>query len=464
MGDAAPSGRGSRARWLRGAAPYLLALLLVLLAAAARQFLGERVPDISPTALFYPAILITALAGGLWPGVLALILGVLISWTLLTQPYGFAVPDLGSGVNLAVFVFTGALMLITGVRSRTSIDRLQAGNRRLADRELRYRTLFECVSDGFALLRAIRDERGRLTDYVVLEANPALLQIMGAELHEVIGRRGREIVPDAPAAWFQACNAALKGQPITFEYQSADALRWFEMHVSAVGEDQLAQFMVEITERKLAELRQSELFDELNHRVKNNLAIVSAMLSMQARNADIAEVSEHLRKAVDRVHTIADVHAALYRSGGKDEVDFAGYLHDLCNRLSRSLLEGDRVRLEVRSEPAALPLDMAVALGVIVNELVTNAAKHAYPPPASGAIVVELRRSAGGLDLIVADAGVGLSGQLGAGLGMRLIRSLAQQIGATVERGDGPGAVFTVKVPHYALLRNGLADPQARLL
>jgi two-component sensor histidine kinase len=205
------------------------------------------------------------------------------------------------------------------------------------------------------------------------------------------------------------------------------------------------------------------MFDELNHRVKNNLAMVSSLLALQARTAG-PDVGAHLQKAVDRIQAIADVHASLYRSSRKDDVDFAAYLGDLCRRLDGSLLADDRVRITLEAESAVLPLERAVALGVIVNELVTNAAKHAYPAPAKGQIAVRLERVDRSLVLSVADTGCGLPDQPGGGLGMRLVRSMVQQIGGLLEVDRGPGAVFRVRLPDAPLSPFSVHEPQGRLL
>jgi two-component sensor histidine kinase len=328
--------------------------------------------------------------------------------------------------------------LMTGGRSSRA---------RLAHRELRYRALFEGVSDGFALVEAVRGPDGRLVDYVVLEANPALHRILQKD-EPLVGRRQTEILPKAPPGWMQACETAFQGRALRFEYHSIGGRRWFDIHLSRVGPDQVAQLIVDITDRKQAEARQAEMFDELNHRVKNNLAVVSAMLAMQARASPSPEVRDHLAKAVDRIKTIADVHASLYRSGRRDEVEFAAYLNDLCARLGESVLDKARVGLQIHADPAVLPLDKAVALGVVVNELVTNAAKHAYPSPATGIIAVKLVWDGEELKLTVGDDGPGFSAEPPrSGLGMRLVRSLVQQMGAAFTVEHHPGASFTIRIP-----------------
>jgi two-component sensor histidine kinase len=327
------------------------------------------------------------------------------------------------------------------------VRRLRAGQRRPADPDRTYRTLFECVSDGFALVEVIRDGEGRVADYLVLEANPALMRMLSIS-QSPVGKRAAEVLHNPPAAWIGACDQAMRSGALSFEFHSPGADRWFEIHLSRITDTQLAQLVVDITDRKRLEQRNSEMFDELNHRVKNNLAIVSAMLSMQSRRASSPELRAQLETAVDRIQTIADVHASLYRKSGKDEVDFAAYLQDLCERLRRSVLDPDRIDLEVVAEPADLPLDKAVAMGVVVNELVTNAAKHAYPPPTRGPVSVKLRHVDGELVLTVGDSGKGLPAEPPpTGLGMRLVRSLVQQLGARLEVVHSPGAAFQVRLP-----------------
>lgn len=327
-------------------------------------------------------------------------------------------------------------------RGKVADGALQSG----ADHQ--YRTLFECMSDGFLLVEVIRDTTGHVADYVVVEANPALVRMMGWESSPV-GRRQSEMFAHAPSSWLKACDTAMRGQPIGLEYSSSTSNRWFEFHFSRITNSQLALLVVDITQRKRVEQGRDEMFDELNHRVKNNLAIVSSMLTMQARAATAPAVREQLATAVDRIQTIADIHASLYRTGRKNEVDFAAYLHDLCDRLGSSLLDPDRITLTLQAAPTFLPLDRAVALGVLVNELVTNAAKHAYPAPSTGRISVQLEHDDGGLALTVSDRGKGFPAEPPkTGLGMRLVKSLVRQLGATFEIEHSPGAVFRLRVPH----------------
>jgi two-component sensor histidine kinase len=297
------------------------------------------------------------------------------------------------------------------------------------------------MSEGFALCEAIwRD--GRLADYRIIEINPALQAMLGVG-PEAAGT----LLSDGatPRRWLEVCERVLvKGKPIGFEFHNRVTGRWHEIRLTRVGRNRIAQFFFDITERKEAHEHQARLFDELNHRVKNSLTMVSALLQMQAKDAS-AQVRGALSKAVARVEAISEVHGSLYAGGRTTEIDFALYLETLCKRLEDSLLEGDRIAIEVVAEQIDIPVDQAAPLGMIVNELVTNAVKHAYPPPRSGRIEVRLDRRPGLLVLSVRDWGAGLgvnAGEDSTGLGMKVVASLVRQIGATFQTQIGPGAWF----------------------
>lgn len=317
-----------------------------------------------------------------------------------------------------------------------------------------YRVLFETMSEGFIFCRAVRDPSGRLTDYVFLLANPAFLRGFG-EGEDIVGRTLRELRPDAPEAWFANFQHTLDtGEPRRLQYFDRRIGRWFDVHCTRVSPDRFAHFYVDITEIKAAERHKAELLAELNHRVKNNLAIVASLLTLQARGKS-AEVREQLDRAVDRIQAIADLHAGLNQADDPEEVDIQAYLETLARRLSRSLSEDTRVRVEVEAPATRLRLDLAVDLGIVVNELVTNAAKHAYPPPAEGMVTVRLKTAPGELVLFVGDAGKGLpaGGPAASGLGMRVVKSLIQKRGGALTTRNAPGACFEIRLPWTA------ADP-----
>jgi two-component sensor histidine kinase/PAS domain-containing protein len=425
------------------------AILFVLAATGVRLWLGRLIPAVTIFGLYYPAIMGAALIGGELSAALALVLGLANCWVLLHGVRTDIFPPEALAVNLLLFVFTGAIIGAAGARLRRLLRRRGADIERLADREARYRALFEGVSEGFALMEGVRDSAGRLVDLATIEANPAIRKMFKVE-GPVFGRLQSEIVPTPTQEYLPACERALRGERMRLEVRGPVTQRWFEVRLSRAGENRLAQIVVDITERKTAEDRKSEMFDELNHRVKNNLAAVSAMLGMQARVTDDPELKQELQKAIDRIQTIGDVHASLYRVSSREQVDFGDYLQRLCERLSATVVDSERVRLRVQAEHLMRPLDEAVALGLIINELVTNAAKHAYPPPATGEIRVRLSRAGDGFELSVSDDGQGLPTAMDSrGIGMRLVRSLVLQCRGKLEVRSAPGASFTVRIPGH---------------
>jgi PAS domain S-box-containing protein len=421
---------------------------ILFVAAGLGGLIRVAFPDMLPGGLLFPALLLAGLVSG-WRGAgAACVIAFVARFTflrphadpiLLGQPAGYA--------NLAIYFVSTTAVAAIGSWVRHLLGRLRGARDLLAEQTLRYGALFETVPEGFAVCDAIRDETGRLVDYTIVEMNPALRRLLGVG-PEAIGSR----LLDAPGnwtRWLETCDRALTtGKPIKFERFNRQTKLWHEVRVSRLAESRMVQFFFDITERKAAEAKQAELFDELNHRVKNNLAMVSGLLDLQAKQASPAARGE-LAKAAERVRSIADVHAALAgdASGKVGSVDFAAYLEDLVGRLDRSLGLPEGVRLALRAEPAHLPAEAAVPLGMAVNELVTNAVKYAYPSPTAGPIEVALEREGEDLLLSVRDQGVGLptSGG-GRGLGMRLVRSLAGQAGGELSIGAGPGARFEIRL------------------
>ena len=324
-----------------------------------------------------------------------------------------------------------------------------------------YRLLFESMSEGLVLCEPLRDLDGRLVDYRFLQANPAFLR--GFRVGpDIIGRRFKELRPDATSAWFANFEAAIEsGEPRRFQFHDRGRGRWYEVHYTHLSPARLAHFYIDITKVKRAEQHQAHLLDELNHRVKNNLAIVASLLTLQGRDAP-TEVREHLEAAVSRVHAIADLHAELYRSRGHELVEMDHYLADLASRLSRSLA-GDRVKLVVESPPLRMQLDLAVQLGLVINELVTNALKYAYPEPEHGVVTINLSEKGNSVCLTVSDAGQGLLplDQRRRGLGSRVVESFVQQWGGQLRVTSDKGAKFEIEVPWR---KPELAQPQTQTL
>lgn len=220
--------------------------------------------------------------------------------------------------------------------------------------------------------------------------------------------------------------------------------------------------IVDITERKRAQERiekaleeKTVLLNELHHRVKNNLQMISSLLNLQASNSDDPRLRDVLNECQNRVKAMGLTHQLLYEHKDFSRVDLGEYL----SRLSQLLLSAYRarsgritLRVVLPPERRYIGLDKAIPCGLAVNELVTNSFKHAFPDERLGEITVALEPTvAGEILLVVSDNGVGLPAGFDIAavksLGLRLLPLLAEQMHGRMEFVRGPGSRFSLHFP-----------------
>jgi len=202
---------------------------------------------------------------------------------------------------------------------------------------------------------------------------------------------------------------------------------------------------------KAALERHQFLIKEMNHRVKNSLALVVSMLRLQARENSEPEFAQHLEEATLRVGAIARVHEQLYQSADVERFDIGRYIEAICKDLGASFSQCEIV---VEAQPGIIiSTDRAISAALIVNELVSNAAKHAYRGGDAGRIWVSVgTTSDGALSISVRDEGgglpVGFQMDKGKGLGSRMVHALADQLDARVAVvARNPGVEFILTAP-----------------
>jgi PAS domain S-box-containing protein len=214
----------------------------------------------------------------------------------------------------------------------------------------------------------------------------------------------------------------------------------------------------DITERKQAEaalessLREKvALLNEVHHRVKNNLQVITSLLRMEARRSEHPTTKIVLDEMRKRILSMALLHESLYRTGTFASVDLGAYLKELASQSFRaSVVRLGSVRLQLEMTSVQIEMDQALPCGLLVNELISNSLKHGFPGGRSGEVRVELQPVDGGpqVRLRVGDTGVGLpvdfEAKRGMSLGLQLVSDLVRQIDGRLEIGPGPGAVFGV--------------------
>jgi len=217
---------------------------------------------------------------------------------------------------------------------------------------------------------------------------------------------------------------------------------------------------VEVGERRRAEeqirasLREKEvLLKEIHHRVKNNLQIVSSLLSLQTNYIEDEQIIGSLNDSRTRVESMALVHEKLYQSEDLAQIDFGEYIHTLASHVFDSFeLLPLAVHLNVEADAMQMDVDIAIPCGLIVNELITNSLKYAFADRTGGEIHIELHPCREGeVRLRIGDDGVGFPTEIDfrktASLGMQLVMDLTTQLEGKVELIEGPGTTFEIVFP-----------------
>ncbi len=265
---------------------------------------------------------------------------------------------------------------------------------------------------------------------------------------------GREAVERALASIDES---AATGAPVVFEFpsESDGVKRIFEARVVAVGPDEAIALVRDVTAQKTAQEaeRKEILLKEIHHRVKNNLQVISSLLDLQARAAQDPATARILQESKDRVRSMSLIHEKLYMRGGAEGVRFSEYVRDLTARLCDSFACAEQgIGVELDVEDLTLDMDTSVPLGIIINELLTNALKYAYPDGGKGRILISMHAGEDGmLQLSVRDDGAGFPAHLDyrypATLGLRIVNTLASQLHGELTMETGRGTVFTVSFP-----------------
>ena len=196
------------------------------------------------------------------------------------------------------------------------------------------------------------------------------------------------------------------------------------------------------------------LFQEVHHRVKNNLQVVTSLLRLQQMRLDSPQARSALQDSIERIQAMGLVHQLLYSRQELSSVDFSDYVGRLAAQLVDAYGMAERITLDISGSPVRFDLDTAIPLALIVNEVVSNALKHGFPDGRRGRIAIEVSRAADGLRLSIHDDGVGIPEELSLetppSLGLRIVRSLAAQLGGTAELVRGSGTTFTLAFPDKA--------------
>jgi PAS domain S-box-containing protein len=357
--------------------------------------------------------------------------------------------------------------------SRRAGDRLAAGHG---------------VDDPFAA--AIRATRMAMivtdaaqSDNPIIFANDAFLKLTGYPREDVIGRNCRFLQgPDTDSKAVQAMREAIAaGEDISVDllnYRKDGTTFWNALYLSPVRNDagEIVYFFssqLDISDKKTAELsvrdrrddleqmvedrtqeltqaleQKTALLHEVDHRVKNNLQLISSLLLLQNRRVVDPALKASLRGMLGRVNAIATVHRRLFQSDDVERFDVSAFIRDMVADLMGSA-QRDDIKVELDLERVDIAAAKAAPLALVVNELLTNALRHGFPEGRAGRIFVGVRRQNGDFRIEITDDGVGLDENTRiSGFGLTIVQLLCQQLKAKSETTDAePGVRVVILLP-----------------
>jgi|GEM_PF-5813170 len=355
---------------------------------------------------------------------------------------------------------------------RENYDRLVSGERALAESEEKLRLIYDNTIDAILLT---------VPDGGILSANAAACGMFQRTEEELV-RLGREDVVDTSdphiieAVRIREETGQFKGE-LRLKRRDGSV---FPAEVSSSiftdrnGRRMASMIIHDITNRKMMEeeirslnrvleervrdrtellnksLQEKEvLLKEIHHRVKNNLQIIASLFSIQSRYIKDDAVLNALRESQNRVKTMALVHERLYRSEDIAHIDLTEYMTFLVSSLFQFYnVSTARVRFTVDMKQVPVDIHTAIPIGLIVNELVSNSMKYAFPGDARGEIAITGTKEKNRIDLEVRDTGIGIPEDFdwhnAQSLGLRLVIMLTDQMNGTIERMPGPGTAFHI--------------------
>jgi PAS domain S-box-containing protein len=320
---------------------------------------------------------------------------------------------------------------------------------------LQWRSTFDAISDAIALL----DLQG-----TILRCNRAMAKFSGKNFSELIGKNCAEMLygpGKRPAGCpYLRAQKTLKRETLLLPLDN----RWFEIAVDPEFDDKknligFVHIMSDVTERKKTEkqikaalLEKEVLLKEVHHRVKNNLQTIISLLNLQAHRAGDAKISQSLEKCKQRIFSMAMVHAELYKSDDFSYINFKSYLDKLVKNMVTSYQLERKIEVDLQIDDINFDIDTAIPCGLLLNELIANSIKHAFPKNCSGKINISLQRIKNkNYELRFQDDGIGLPENFDIHkshtLGMVLINTLTAQLRGKLEIQTETGTIFNIVFP-----------------
>ena len=378
---------------------------------------------------------------------------------LIDTRFGLTLFALSNALCFCFLIWTSAALL-------NRLDELESQvEQTLRERERQLELVFETGSMGDWVWNIENDTISAHKSVWRLYGEP---EKQGSEPFEWFRRRQHP--DDQPWIGDELKKADVHKLPFNIEFRVVwpdSSVHWIYCRAVVVHDNtgkliQVTGIDLDITERKMSESKlkrslaeKEALLKEVHHRVKNNLTIVSSFLSLQAAAIDNQEAIDKLTDSERRVRSMAIIHEQLYQKNDVSSIDLVEYAQQLIDQVFSSFAPSELITYRFESVPTKLSIDQSIPCGLILNELLTNALKYAYPQ-GEGEILIRIGAENNFITLTVSDQGVGMPPGLdwreSKSLGMKIIDALTAQLDGTLDVGSPPGASFTVRFVRPALL------------
>lgn len=306
------------------------------------------------------------------------------------------------------------------------------------------------------------DKRGYFTF-----VNPAVVKLSGYSKEELVKIKATDIThPDHHAMLAERISQRIEGRSFgdsqyRFVNKSGE-IRWMELSSSVInlkGESYILCSALDITESKIHEetiltsLNEKEiLLKEIHHRVKNNMQIISSLLKLQSKYTDDDKVRELFEISQDRVRSMSLVHEKLYASPDLANIHIESYIRNLISHLQASYIHNhEQIKVKYDLDELDIDINNAIPCGLILNELLTNCLKYAFPDGRKGLVIVRFKNEVDNYLFSVEDDGIGMPENFviedSDSLGLQLVSSLVIQLHGTLEVDNSKGSSFIIKFP-----------------
>jgi PAS domain S-box-containing protein len=365
--------------------------------------------------------------------------------------------------SASIFLDVGDVLDSSALQTLVNLSSVALKNRTaeeaLCDSEKKFRNLFNNANDAIFLHKLTED--GISGNFV--EINSIASQILGYTHEELLQMSPKDIEDLESFVGSNHMKDLAKKDKITFETAlvSNDGVKIpveISTHIFTLNQDKLSLSIArDITERKKMEeklqisLEEKEmLLREIHHRVKNNLMIISSLLNLQSRYIKDKEVLDVFKDSQNRARSMALIHDRLYQSSHLKSIDIGDYIRTLASALFRTYAtDFDRINLNFNVEEVMIDINTMIPVGLIVNELLSNCLKHAFPNDRSGQIDIGFHYNHPKYRLTVTDNGVGFPENIDykntKSLGLRLVNILTDQIDGNIELKRDEGTQFSIE-------------------